>query len=155
MKRRDVIVGTLVAVGLVAGVLFTRSRHQPAAAGNGPTVDLDLTTDDGRVILDDIVVDVAVEPRPARPFEHLRFRFAFTRDGNPIEVQEARVSFNMTMDMGPHDYRLVRVVDEWVANDVVLPECGSGSRLWFGALEIRDSAGSHRGRLRIDLAPAD
>ena len=58
------------------------------------------------------------------------------------------------MDMGPHDYRLVRDGADWVASDVVLPKCGSGSRLWFGDLEFRDDAGTDRhGRFEINLAP--
>jgi hypothetical protein len=154
MNRRDVIVGVVVAAALVAGVLLTRLRHQPAIAGNGPDVNLDMSASDGHMVIDGIAVNVAVEPRPARPFEQLRFRFAFSRDGTPVEIEEARVSFSMTMDMGPHDYRLVREADQWVANDVILPTCGSGSRLWFGALEFHDAA-THHGRFRIDLAPID
>jgi hypothetical protein len=155
VKRRDLLVGGLVAAVLIAGVLFTRLRHQPAAAGNGPQVDVDLSAGDGQMVIDGATVDIAINPRPARPFEKLQFRFRVTRDGRPVAVEEARVSFNMTMDMGPHDYVLIREGDEWIAREVVLPQCGSGSRLWFGNLELREAGATRAGRFRIELAPLE
>ncbi len=148
MKRRDLIVGILLAIVLAAGL-----GHAWLAdpAGGAPAVALDITSADGSVIVDGARVGISVEPRPARPFQPLRFRF----DVEP-PVESARVSFTMTMDMGEHAYTLVPGDGAWTAAGVVLPTCGSGSREWFGDLELRGAAGvTRRVRFRIELAPVE
>jgi hypothetical protein len=138
-----------VAGGLAAGIWLARTQRGPAGDG-GSSVALDISERDGRATLDGVTVDVHVEPRPARAFEELNLRLRF----EPDDVTEARLSFNMMMDMGPHDYNLVRQGGDWWARGVVLPKCVSGSRLWFANLELRDGTGATKtGRFRFELAP--
>ena len=113
-----------------------------------------VTTADGELVLEDLVVEVTASPRPLRVFDELRFELRFLREGEPLAVEDPRLDFNMTMDMGPHGYRLVRnEAGAWVADGVVLPACGSGSRLWFGDLEFEADGRPRVARLRLELEP--
>jgi hypothetical protein len=143
------MIGGVLAAALVAGFLLTRGGTDASAP-----VDLDVTRADGELVSGEVVVAVRAEPRPLRVFERLRFAFRFARDGEPVEVAEPFVDFDMTMDMGPHGYALVRGESgEWVAEGVVLPQCASGSRLWFGELTFTLDGEPHLARLRMELEP--
>ncbi len=150
MKLRELLLGGGIAAMLIAGVVVTRGLGHDETA----PVAFDLTGVDGEFVVDDITVEVAARPRPLRVFDRLRFDFRFVRAGEAVDVTDPRVGFNMTMDMGPHDYRLVR--DEagvWFAQDVVLPRCGSGSRIWFAELTFSVEDRSHAALLRLELDP--
>jgi len=153
VKRRELVLGIGLAAALVVGFVLTRDSGFGDAAET--PVHLDLTESDGAFELGDLVVTVKAEPRPLRVFANLRFAFRFsTLAGEAVEITEPRIDFNMVMDMGPHGYRLVR--DErgaWVAADVLLPQCGSGSRLWFGELAFEAEGRPHVARLRMELSP--
>lgn len=150
MNRRDLLLGGGLAVALAAGILLTRGSD----AGDGPPVGLDLTHSDGRLDVNGIAVEVTAGPRPLRVFDRLRFSFGFSRDGEAIAVTQPRIDFNMVMDMGPHAWRLVRdQAGPWVAEDVVLPQCGSGSRLWFGDLTFEAEGQPRAARLQVELHP--
>jgi hypothetical protein len=149
VKVRELWIGVVLAAALVVGFLWTRGGTDASTP-----VDLDVTRADGELVSGDVEVSVRAEPRPLRVFERLRFAFRFERGGEPLEVSEPFVDFDMTMDMGAHGYALVR--DEagaWVAEDVVLPQCASGSRLWFGELTFTADGEPHLARLRMELEP--
>ena len=150
MKLRELLLGGGLAAVLILGIVLTRGLGD----GGEPPVDLDVTTADGALLVDDISVEVTAAPRPLRVFDPLRFTFRFARDGETLEVVEPRIDFDMVMDMGPHEYRLVP--DEaggWAADGVVLPQCGSGSRLWFGELTFVADDRPRVAHLRLELDP--
>ncbi len=117
------------------------------------TPEVNISAADGEISVGDLLVTVGAEPRPLRPYTNLEFSIGFTRQGHPVAVVEPRVSLTMTMDMGPHDYRLVRGTDgRWRAGEVVLPLCASGSRLWFGNLSFLEGGQRFEARFRFELA---
>jgi hypothetical protein len=151
MKLRDAILGVLALVLLIGGVVLsqrlTSRRDQPGA---GP--ELDLSLHDGELLVDDIHVAITASPRPVQPMKPVQLALAFRRGGQPVAVEAPRLSFNMVMDMGPHDYALRRGSDvSWVATDVVLPTCQSGGRQWFGTLRFGVDGQPHLGRFRLEL----
>jgi len=149
VKGKELWLGGGLAVVLVVAMLLTRGF----GGGDEPDVDLDVTNTDGELVVGDVSVQVTAEPRPMRVFDELQFAFRFTRSGETVAVDDPLVDFDMVMDMGPHEYRLVP--DEsgtWRAEDVVLPQCGSGSRLWFGELTFEAEGKPHVARIRLELA---
>jgi len=68
--------------------------------------------------------------RPAKPFREIVFRFFVERDGNPVELENAVVKFNMSMDMGLYKTRLQKAATGYSAK-VTLPKCIFGGRRWF------------------------
>lgn len=152
MKRRDLVLGLSLAAALAVGVLLTRDT------GLGDGEHLDLSKADGTFQLDDdLSIAVTATPRPLRVFSELRFAFRFNDlTGQPVEVEAPRIDFNMVMDMGPNGHRLVREESgDWVAKGVVLPQCGSGSRLWFGVLTFEADGRPREARLRLELDPPE
>jgi hypothetical protein len=144
------VLGIVLAAALAAGFLLTRD----SGVEDELPVSLDLMRTDGQFDLDGLTVTVTAEPRPLRIFDSLRFAFRFTRDGQRLAITDPLVDFDMVMDMGPHEYRLVPAEDgAWVADDVVLPQCGSGSRLWFARLTFEAEGSAYAARLRLDLDP--
>jgi len=152
MKRRDLVVGLTLVAALAVGVLLTRD------SGLGDGEHFDLSKADGTFQLDDdLSISVTAGPRPLRVFSELHFAFRF-RDlaGEPMEVEAPRIDFNMVMDMGPNGHRLVEEEPAlWTASGVVLPQCGSGSRLWFGVLTFEAEGRPRDARLRLELDPPE
>ncbi|OGQ85718.1 MAG: hypothetical protein A2289_13430 [Deltaproteobacteria bacterium RIFOXYA12_FULL_58_15] len=154
--NRNTIVGVVVAVLLFGGIYLSRLVNTGTAVegevtSGQSTGELDVSQKNGTMKLGPLVADVVVSPRPPLPMTNLTFEFVLKDKGAPVD--SARLSFNMKMDMGPHDYSLIAAGDgRWLAKDVVLPTCPSGGRLWFGTLAARQDDQEHRGRFRIELA---
>lgn len=137
---------------LMAGVVFVKWRSS-SQAGDPVGGVVDLSRQDGELRIEDIRVSIVLAPRPLLPMHNLHAVLTFTREGRSVSVDNPLLSFNMTMDMGPHDYVLQKGQGEtWVASEVVLPACGSGSRLWFGSLAFGVEGTRHQGRFKLELA---
>jgi hypothetical protein len=151
MPRRDTILGALALALLLGGVMLSL-RHTAPPRAQGGSDELDLSQHDGELVVDDIRVAIAASPRPVQPLRPVQLVFAFRRGQAPVAVEAPRLSFNMVMDMGPHDYALTRGSSaSWVATDVVLPACASGSRLWFGTLRFDVDGKPRQARFRLEL----
>ncbi len=150
MKRWEILLGIGLAVILALGVVLTRG----GGGDDALAIAVDISEADGEFRVGDVTVAVTAEPRPLRVLDRLRFALRFTREGEALTVTAPRVDFGMEMDMGPHGYQLVHEAsDAWVAEGVVLPQCGSGSRLWFADLAFEVEGKPLAARLRLDLHP--
>jgi len=82
-------------------------------------------------------VEVAVDTnRPVKPFQHQYFRMKFSENSGNIKVSEAKLAFNMKMDMGRLIYIPELKGNEYVS-DVQLPKCISGDTRWYGKLDFK------------------
>lgn len=161
--RRDTAVGLAVVALIVAGSLVARGRQVPrattppapvpAGAVATPSSPPDVTAADATVDLGEIRVLVSAGPRPLRPFARNRYRFRAEVGGQPVRLEEASISFTMSMPMGDHRYSLLPAAEGWQEAEAVLPLCPSGKRRWFGDLAFRLAGKARSARFQFDLKP--
>ncbi len=113
----------------------------------------DVTLADRAVDVGGVRLFLSVEPRPIFAFATNRFRVRAESAGAPVALEDGHLSFEMTMPMGDHRYRLVPGVDGWEEAEVVLPLCGSGNRRWFATFEGTVAGQPRRARFQLDLTP--
>jgi hypothetical protein len=143
IRRREILWGGAAVGVVVAGMLLSRYYRPPLEE---PL--LDLSTADGHAAVGGFHVAINVVPRPPHALEALSFVLRFSRG-----VERVHLSFAMRMDMGPHEYELIPGSEGlWRADEVILPRCQSGSRLWFGTLTFVADGEEHRTRFRLELA---
>lgn len=75
--------------------------------------------------------------RPPKPFSEIVFRFHITRDGEPVDLDDGFVKFNMIMDMGLYKSRLQKAATGYSAK-VTLPKCIFGGHRWFAKLQFAE-----------------
>jgi len=164
VKLRETLVGLLVLAALGAGVWWARGRSEaerapaaaptntPAAAPVDPSTLPDVTLADASV--DAGGVRLALSPdRPILAFTKVRFRARAESNGAVVPLEDGRLSFEMTMPMGDHRYRLVPGADGWQEAEVTLPMCMSGKRTWFATLEGKAAGAPVSARYRLDVTP--
>lgn len=169
MGRRELGLGVLVAIAMVAAVYLTRGRDalapgtvgsagaDTALAASGSDVP-DASANDVRLLVGGVAVLVEAPTRPITAFGENRLLFRFEgvkgQAGHLLEVGEATLSFTMKMDMGKHRYALVPATREgWLQADFVLPACPSGGRRWYGILTFASDGQKLETRFQFDLAP--
>lgn len=162
MKNREVVIGIIVVALLVGAVLWLRACGDPrrdadpdAATGAiGATETLpDLTTGEIHVSAGDVRIVLSVTPHPPRVFEENRFRVrAEDVDGGMLTIDDARLSFEMAMPMGEHRYSLVPADGGSYEAAVVLPQCASGDRQWYGTFDGTVAGRPRSLRFVFDLA---
>jgi hypothetical protein len=69
-----------------------------------------------------------------------------------MNLEQGRISFEMTVPMGDHRYALVVGDDGWLETTVVLPFCPSGSPRWYANVEGVVDGRPRAARFRLDLA---
>jgi hypothetical protein len=77
--------------------------------------------------------------RPAKPFKELIFRFHIERNGEPVELKEGYVKFNMVMDMGLYKAKLQKAATGYTAK-IVLPKCIFRGKRWFAKLVFEEGS---------------
>lgn len=115
---------------------FTEAGHAAEKFVRKYSKDIDLTnepvnTSVGRY---NIKADMS---RPATPFRELVFRFHIERNGQPVELDNGTLKFNMAMDMGLYQARLQKAATGYSAK-VTLPKCIFGGQRWFLKLSIEE-----------------
>jgi hypothetical protein len=154
--------GVLVLALVATGAYWARRTGPPPppSTGSASTTEAipsdaspDVTLADATVALDDARITLSVSPRPPAAFAKNRFRVrAESASGAPIVLDDARVSFEMTMPMGEHRYALVPGQDGWREAEVVLPMCQSGNPRWYAVVEGTVGGKPVMARFRLDLA---
>jgi len=140
------VLGLAVAAALAAAALAVRGRT--------PTADVpDVSRADATLDLGDVRVAVSASPRPLLAFARNRFRFRAEKDGAPVALDGAVVSFTMTMPMGEHRHALVAAPEGWHEATAALPLCASGNRRWFGTLDFTLGGRARSVRFAFDLEP--
>ena len=168
MTLRETLLGLLVLAALLGGVFWARGRGRaeraPVAAGGaaavtdgataaGPEAALpDVTLADGSVEVGSARLVLSAE-RPILAFSKVRWRARAESAGAPVVLEEGRLSFEMTMPMGEHRYRLLPGAGGWQEAEVVLPMCKSGDRTWFATLEGKVGGKPVSSRFRLELSP--
>jgi hypothetical protein len=157
-----------VILGLVlagsAWVRFRPSRSSGTAAGLAPAAQgesiPDVTARDASVVSGGLRVVLSVSPRPPVAFSDMQVRVRAEAAGpasalpaRAITLDDATVTFEMSMPMGDHRYTLVRGKDGWLEATVVLPLCGSGDPHWFATVEGTVAGRRRAARFRLDLRP--
>lgn len=162
MKLRETLLGLLALAIVAGGAWWARGRgaaeRAPAAgAPNAPAAaDVaslpDVTLADASVEQGGVRLVLSAD-RPILAFSKVRFRARAESNGAAVPLEEGRLSFEMTMPMGDHRYRLVPGADGWQEAEVVLPLCKSGKRTWFATLEAKAGGAPVSARYRLDLTP--
>jgi hypothetical protein len=147
-----------VAAGLAAAFLAVRERPwttagTPAVASGAPADVPDVTRADAALDLGDLRLRVSAGPRPLLAFAGNRFRFRAERNGRPVVLAEAVVSFTMEMPMGDHRHALAVAGDGWQEAEASLPLCMSGRRRWIGTLDFAVDGQPGSARFAFDLTP--
>ena len=166
MKLRETLLGLLVLALVLGGVWWARSRSRAenplagittakvAASGGIAEIPMpDVTLADQAVDLGDVRLLLSVAPRPILAFAKNRFRVRAESNGAPVAFEDGRLSFEMTMPMGDHRYRLIPGPEGWQEADVVLPLCGSGNRRWTTTFEGTVAGKARTARFQVDLMP--
>jgi len=101
----------------------------------------DLYTSDKTFKVDGIEI-AATMSRPTAAFQPINFAFTFSQNGNPVEIENGKIRFNMKMDMGEYAYDLTKDGVPYIAT-AVLPKCMMGGELWFGKLTFSLKGAEH------------
>jgi hypothetical protein len=162
MKLRETLLGLLVLALVLGGVWWARGRshagkppaRKSAASGGVAKAPIpDVTLTDQAVDAGGVQLFLSVSPRPIRAFTKLRFRVRAASAGAPLELAYGHLSFEMTMPMGDHNYRLAPGAEGWKEAEVVLPLCKSGDRRWTAIVEGTAGGRPRSGRFQFDLTP--
>jgi hypothetical protein len=147
----ETVVGLAVVVAIAAAAVAVRQRQ--AARDGAPAADLpDVSREDATLDLGDVRITVSAGPRPLVAYARNRFRFRAERDGAPVVLDGAVLSFTMTMPMGEHRHPLVPAPDGWHEAEAALPLCPSGKRRWVGTLDFTLAGRARSARFAFDLA---
>ena len=151
MKTRDTLLG-LVVLGLVlGGVFWARGRGRQVPGSVSQSAVPDVTLADGAVDSGEVRVILSVTPQPPVAFEKNRFRVRVESRGEPVVLDDGRISFEMKMPMGDHRYTLVPGSDGWQEAEVVLPLCRSGNPRWYAVVEGANAGEPVAARFQLDL----
>ncbi|MBI5440882.1 MAG: hypothetical protein HY900_06700 [Deltaproteobacteria bacterium] len=159
MKLRDTLLGLVVLALVLGGIWWVRGR---SPAGKAPARDVaintaasvpDVTLADQGVDVGGVRFVLSLESRPILAFTKNRFRVRAELDGAPLDLLYSHLSFEMSMPMGDHRYRLVPGADGWQEAEVILPACGSGHRRWFAIVEGTAGGRRRSARFQFDLTP--
>ena len=146
-RRREITLG-LIALALVAGLAW--ALRDPGALGLDGAGERfviaydagrDLTTQDLRLAVGALTLNLEVAPRPIRPLTSHTLRLSVTDGARAVALDDVEIAFNMEMDMGRHVYRALPDGGVWRA-DVVLPVCAWGGVRWYA--RVRFTAGGER-----------
>lgn len=162
MRARETLLGLVVLAALGGGVWWARVRSgagsapatgaASAPAGTDPASPPDVTHADASVEAGDVRLVLSAE-RPVVAFARVRFRARAESKGAAVPLEEGLLSFEMTMPMGDHRYRLLPGAGGWQEAEVVLPMCGSGERTWFATLRGKAAGKDVSARYRLDVTP--
>jgi hypothetical protein len=150
-RGAQAVLGLAVAAAIAAASYAVRQR-QVVAVGD-PGRDPDVSREDAVLDLGDVRVAVSAGPRPLVAYARNRFRFRAERDGAPVVLDGAVLSFTMTMPMGEHRHPLVAAPGGWQEAEAALPLCPSGKRRWFGRLDFTLGGRPRSLRVAFDLQP--
>lgn len=163
MRLRETLLGLAVLALLAGGVWWARGRGLagPSGAGGGAAQppasaapdEPDVTLADAAVELGVARIVLSVASRPVVAFARSRFRVRAESGGAPVALEGGRISFEMSMPMGDHRYRLVPGPQGWQEAEVVLPLCASGERRWYATVEGTLAGEPRKARFRLDLTP--
>jgi len=157
-RGAEAVVGLAVVAALAVAFVAVRERRTPGvstpfAESAATAADVpDVTGSDATLDLGDVRVLVSAGPRPILAFARNRFRFRAERDGAPVALGDAVVSFTMTMPMGDHRHALAPATDGWHEAEAALPLCPSGARRWIGTVDFTLGGRARSARFAIELA---
>jgi hypothetical protein len=139
LKIKPTIAGLLVLALVATGVLWVRSQQTttgmmpagqtaPASAARGASAPdagdgaiPDVTLAEGTAETSGVRITLSLTPNPPVAFATFRLRVGAYANGAPVALEGGRVSFEMAMPMGDHQYTLVPGADGWQEAAVVLP----------------------------------
>lgn len=158
MNIKTTLLGIAVLAVLAAGAWWARSPAAPlsavegapgAAAGDDALPDVTLaaaTADAGGVR-----ITLSLSPSPPVAFAKTRVRVCAESGGSPLVLEGGKITFEMAMPMGDHQYVLVPGEDAWQEADVVLPLCPTGKRRWYATVDGTVGGRPRMARFRLDL----
>jgi hypothetical protein len=157
MNVKTTLLGITVLAVLAAGAWWARSPSPTATAtvdttsGDDalPDVTLAEATADGGGVR----ITLSLSPNPPVAFEKIRVRVRVESAGSATVLEGGRITFEMTMPMGDHQYSLVPADRGWQEAEVVLPSCPSGNRRWYATVEGTAAGRPRLARFRLDLKP--
>jgi hypothetical protein len=149
-RGAQAVLGLALAAAIAAASYAVRQRQ---AATAGPGGDPDVSREDAVLDLGDVRLAVSAGPRPLLAYARNRFRFRAERDGAPVVLDGAVLSFTMTMPMGEHRHPLVAAPGGGQETLAALPLCPSGKRRWFGTLDFTLDGRPRSLRFAFDLEP--
>jgi hypothetical protein len=138
MRASRLFLGLAVLGLVLAAGVWVRGRNAGTPGVEETVSTPDVTHADRVVTAGGFRVRLSVSPHPPVAFRPIRFRVRVDSPSDALRpgvLENARVSFDMTMPMGEHRYTLARGDDGWHEAEVVLPMCGSGDPHWRGTLE--------------------
>jgi len=136
------------------------ARQAPSARASADEAVPDVTRSDASIEQGGVRITLSIAPRPPVAFTKLRVRVRVESPSDrapsapaiePPALEDARVSFEMTMPMGDHRYRLVPGSGGWHEAEVVLPFCASGNPRWYAIVQATVNGKPSTARFRLDL----
>ena len=158
VRARDTILGLAVLALVLAGVVATRGRrHAGTTTPEGAAENMmpDVTRADGTVDLGDARLTLSVSPRPPVAFARQHVRVRVESNGAPLALEDGRISFEMAMPMGDHQYVLAPEDDGWTTAEVVLPLCLLESQRWRALIEGTVAGRRRAVTFQLELAPPE
>jgi hypothetical protein len=157
--RTRLVLGLVAAAALVAGIVLSRARLQPPAAGPEPRAPLaneadllpDVTHADAEAAAGSVRLVVSLAPRPLAALRPFRVRVQARLRGAPVPLEQATIRFDMAMPMGVNRYTLEAEADGWLAATVTLPTCVSRQSRWYATIEGTVEKQPVTARLRFDV----
>ena len=135
LKKYRVLISVIFFI--LSVICFAAPAHSAEKFVRKYSRDIDLTNSSVQATAGRYTIKADMS-RPAKPFREIVFRFFIERNGQPVELKNGDVKFNMSMDMGLYKAVLQKAATGYSAK-VTLPKCIFGGHRWYAKLEFEEA----------------